>query len=149
MQASERSPRGKAGSPGPPCRCGRPRCNSTPAVAALQRLTPPVEPSGSQGTVQRIRPDRRWPSEIDPLTCPKCQEPMAVIAFIEAEDVIEKILKHLGLWELTPRPPPRSTKSQPLSTEPHIDYSDTQICPSDNGIHHPTLSQNNRYDLSW
>ena len=32
---------------------------------------------------------------------------MAVIAFIEAEDVIEKILKHLGLWELTPRPPPR------------------------------------------
>jgi hypothetical protein len=67
---------------------------------------------------------------------------MAVIAFIEAEDVLEKILKHLGLWELTPRPvcaclsrlrrrqmhrtgrpPPRSTKSQPLSTEPHIDYS--------------------------
>ncbi len=68
--------------------------------------------------------------EIDPLTCPKCHGPMAVIAFIEAEDVLEKILKHLGLWELTPRPvcvhrtgrpPPRSAKSQPLSTEPHID----------------------------
>jgi hypothetical protein len=43
--------------------------------------------------------------EIDPLTCPKCHGPTAVIAFIEAEDVIEKILKHLGLWELTPRPP--------------------------------------------
>ena len=35
--------------------------------------------------------------EIDPLTCPKCHGPMAVIAFIEAEDVIEKILKHLGI----------------------------------------------------
>ena len=48
---------------------------------------------------------------------------MAVSAFIEGEEVIKKILKHLGLWELTPRPPPRSAKSQPLSTEPHIDYS--------------------------
>jgi hypothetical protein len=28
--------------------------------------------------------------EIDPLTCPKCHGPMAVIAFIEAEDVIER-----------------------------------------------------------
>jgi hypothetical protein len=56
--------------------------------------------------------------EIDPLTCPKCHGPMAVIAFIEAEDVIEKILKHLGLWELTPRPPPRIAKAQPLCTEP-------------------------------
>jgi len=73
--------------------------------------------------------------EIDPLTCPKCHGPMAVIAFIEAEDVIEKILKHLGLWELTPRPPPRSVKSQPLSTERYIDYSDTQVCPSDNGFY--------------
>ena len=65
--------------------------------------------------------------------CPEpvegCQGPMAVIAFIEAEDVIEKILKHLGLWELTPRPPPRSAKSQPLSTEPHIDYSDWHRSP--------------------
>jgi len=73
--------------------------------------------------------------EIDPLTCPKSHGPMAVIAFIEAEDVIEKILKHLGLWELTPRPPPRSVKSQPLSTERYIDYSDTQVCPSDNGFY--------------
>jgi len=35
---------------------------------------------------------------------------MAIIAFIEAEDVIEKILKHLGLWEVKPRPPPRVPK---------------------------------------
>jgi hypothetical protein len=61
--------------------------------------------------------------EVDPLTCPKCHSRMAIIAFIEAEEVIEKILKHLGLWKLTSRPPPRMAKSQPLSSEPHIDYS--------------------------
>ena len=58
---------------------------------------------------------------------------MAIIAFIVAEDVIEKILKHLGLWEVKPRPvcvhrtgrpPSRMPKSPPLYTEPHIDYSD-------------------------
>ena len=57
--------------------------------------------------------------EIDPLTCPKCHGPMAVIAFIEAEDVIEKILKHLGLWELTPRPPPPIPKAQSQHTVHH------------------------------
>ena len=34
-----------------------------------------------------------------------------------------QVLKLLGVWEVKPRPPPRSAKSQPLSTEPHIDYS--------------------------
>jgi len=40
-------------------------------------------------------------------------------------------LKRLGLWEVNspyfprvkPRPPPRMAKTQPLYTEPHIDYS--------------------------
>jgi hypothetical protein len=75
--------------------------------------------------------------EIDPLTCPKCHGPMAIIAFIEAENVVEKILKHLGVCEVNPpyfrrvkprpvcvrrtgRPPPRIAKSQSLHTEPHI-----------------------------
>jgi hypothetical protein len=44
--------------------------------------------------------------EIDPLTCPKCQGPMRVIAFIGKGDAIKEIprggqaLKHLGLWEV-------------------------------------------------
>jgi len=33
--------------------------------------------------------------EVAPLTCPKCQGRMK-ISFIEDEEVIEKILKHLG-----------------------------------------------------
>jgi hypothetical protein len=52
---------------------------------------------------------------------------MRLIAVIDDQDVIKKILKHLGLWELTPRPPPRMGKAQPLSAEPDIDYSDSQV----------------------
>jgi hypothetical protein len=37
-----------------------------------------------------------------PLTCPKCSGKMKVISVIGDEDVIEKILKHLSLWEVNP-----------------------------------------------
>jgi hypothetical protein len=73
--------------------------------------------------------------EVDPLTCPKCHGPMRVISFIEDEDVIKKILKHLGLWEPRPRPPPRMVKPKPVNSEPWIDYSESQVPSSDNGIY--------------
>ncbi len=47
--------------------------------------------------------------EIDPLECPLCHGQMRVIAFIEPPQgaVIEKILRHCGLWQpSTPRAPP-------------------------------------------
>ena len=45
--------------------------------------------------------------EVDPLLCPECSGPMRIIAFIEEQEVIRKILKHLKLWEESePRPPP-------------------------------------------
>ena len=47
--------------------------------------------------------------EIDPLECPVCGGQMTVIAFIEPPQgaVIEKILRHCGLWQpSTPRAPP-------------------------------------------
>jgi hypothetical protein len=59
---------------------------------------------------------------------------MRVISFIEDQDVIKKILKHLGLWDVKPRPPPWMAKAQPLCTEPWIDYSDSQIPRSDDGL---------------
>jgi len=45
--------------------------------------------------------------EIDPLCCPKCQGQMKVIALIEPPqaDVIEKILRHCGLWHCSRAPP--------------------------------------------
>lgn len=41
--------------------------------------------------------------EVDPLTCPRCQGQMRIFAFIEDEEVIEKTLKHLGLWDIKVR----------------------------------------------
>jgi len=55
---------------------------------------------------------------------------MKVISVIENEDVIKKILKHLGLWpveslkverDVKARPPPRSEKSSGVM-EPFMDY---------------------------
>ena len=44
--------------------------------------------------------------EVDPLTCPKCQGHMCVIAFIEDDAVIRKVLVHLGLWDNRNHNPP-------------------------------------------
>jgi len=47
--------------------------------------------------------------EVDPLACPKCGGLMKVVAFIEPPqaEVIEKILRHCGLWQQpVSRPPP-------------------------------------------
>ena len=38
--------------------------------------------------------------QIDPLCCPKCQGPMKVIALIEDDALIKKILIHLGLFKI-------------------------------------------------
>jgi hypothetical protein len=50
------------------------------------------------------------------------------ISFIENEEVIKKILKHLGLWDLKSKPPPRAN-APPDNIEPHLDYSDSQLPP--------------------
>jgi uncharacterized protein YbaR (Trm112 family) len=38
--------------------------------------------------------------KIEPLACPECGGPMKVVAFLEPPqgEVIEKILRHCGLW---------------------------------------------------
>ncbi len=38
---------------------------------------------------------------MDPLSCPKCGAQMKIVAFIEGRQraVVEKILRHYGLWE--------------------------------------------------
>jgi len=68
--------------------------------------------------------------EIDPLACPRCGGQMKVVAFLEPPQgaVIEKILRHCGLWHpSTPRAPPPEDgwvydpdadwDSQPISSE--------------------------------
>ncbi len=45
--------------------------------------------------------------EVDPLVCPKCQGSMKIISFIDELDVIEKILRHLDLWDVRNHDPPQ------------------------------------------
>jgi len=52
--------------------------------------------------------------------------------FQEKGMVIKKILKHLGLWEVKARPPPRANAS-PLDV--HIDYSDSQVPPCEDYLY--------------
>jgi hypothetical protein len=49
---------------------------------------------------------------------------MRIISFIADEEVIEKILKHLALWDLKVRPPP---KAKAPSARISIDDSDSQV----------------------
>lgn len=41
-----------------------------------------------------------------PLLCVRCGGAMRIIAFIDQPDVIEKILRHLGLWPHPAHAPP-------------------------------------------
>jgi hypothetical protein len=44
--------------------------------------------------------------EADPLVCPRCSGPLKIISLIGDGPVIEKILRHLKLWDRQERPPP-------------------------------------------
>jgi len=108
------------------------------------RIPSILEPEGSSGEYRK-----NWARliqkiyEIDPLMCPKCQGRMRIIAFIEDDEVIKKILKHLGLpacashadrWEIKQRPPPKST-GPPKPPDYSIDYSVSQLPGSDNWLY--------------
>jgi putative transposase len=77
----------------------------------------PDKPSsqGDASAAASARCSRTWAMlikrvyEVDPLGCPRCGGRMKVIAFIEPPqgEVIEKILRHCGLWQASaPRAPP-------------------------------------------
>jgi len=63
--------------------------------------------------------------EVDPLICPKCQGSMKAISFIEEIEIIEMILRHLGLWDIRNHDPPPPTPV--YIPELIYDDSDTQI----------------------
>ncbi len=64
--------------------------------------------------------------KIDPLVCPKCSSPMKIVSFIEDNNIIKKILKHLNLWNIQNNSPPRPSKiTQNNDSEP--DYCGSQI----------------------
>lgn len=67
---------------------------------------------------RRKIPSRAWRElikkvwDVDPLLCPKCGGQMRLISLIEDAPVIEKILRHLDLWDGQARP----TERGPLPT---------------------------------
>ena len=64
----------------------------------------------------------------DPLVCPKCKGDMKIVAFIEEETVVKKILKHLNLWITGNHDPPPLSKTMGEDVFPDIpamDYIDS------------------------
>jgi hypothetical protein len=64
----------------------------------------------------RRLPSKKWRElikqvwEVDPFDCPRCGAEMKLIALIDDDEVIEKILRHLDLWPedcLSARAPPK------------------------------------------
>ena len=51
--------------------------------------------------------------EVDPLLC-RCGREMRIVSIIDRPDVIERILRHLGMWP----PPRRPPKARPLRSGP-------------------------------
>jgi len=67
--------------------------------------------------------------EADPLLCPKCSREMRIVTFIAERKVIERILRHLGLWSqgvrISPaRAPPEIVDRviEPWLDDPFPDY---------------------------
>jgi len=92
---------------------------------------------------------------VAPLKCPKralsfvegCGGMMKIISFIDQDEIIERILKHCGLWKdplrsresearPQPRPPPEICMKIPSSEDPLPDYTPPQ---ADSRIFHHTI----------
>jgi hypothetical protein len=67
-----------------------------------------------------------------PLVCPRCSGPLKIISLIGDAPVIQKILRHLKLWDRPERPPPQSARR---SVE-----SDVKIADFDEAAHVLTLT---------
>ena len=107
------------------------------AAQAAAAEQPDASPSGDAARVPvPSRCSRTWAMlikrvyEVDALACPQCGGQMKVITFIEPPqgDVIEKILRHCGLWHpSSPRAPPAG---ESWVHDPD-DASDSQTASSD------------------
>jgi hypothetical protein len=115
---------------------------------AVTSLPPPDGREGWQVDVSDYLP-RRIPSakwrelikkvyEADPLLCPKCSHEMRIVSLIDAPDVIERILRHLGLWQEGVRvhagaDPPARTIIEPWMDDPFPDYDTEPVMMYANG----------------
>ena len=96
----------------------------------------------SKHQTRRI-PSKKWRDlikkvwEADPMICPTCQQEMRIVSLIDERDVIEKMLKCLGLWEQGVRvesnrhsgadPPGGEWVYEPVDHEPFPDYDSEPV----------------------
>ena len=116
--------------------------------AAAEERT--VEPPGSDIEIidvsehrPRRPPSPKWRElikkvwEADPLLCPTCGREMRIVSLIDEREVIERILRHLGLWEEPvpfhpARGPPAGEGAVDLfPSDPFPDYSADPIMDYD------------------
>jgi hypothetical protein len=77
-----------------------------------------------RGLIQKIY-------EVDPLVCPKCGGIMRILSFIQDQEVIKAILKHLGLWFVKLGPIPKA----PAPPAGYIVDHFSQIPMNDDHLH--------------
>ena len=110
------------------------------AVSAAAAQTEPSSPPAS-------RCSRTWAMlikrvyEVDPLACPQCGGVMKVVAFIEPPqaEVIEKILRHCGLWQ------DRPSSRAPPDVDELAQSLDTCYAGSQAGVPQPVQAQEPTY----
>jgi len=68
---------------------------------------------------------------VNPLLCTKCSGSMRIISLIDDAEIIRKILKHLDLWDVKRRPPPRANGPP---TESFIIYDESSSPCADDYI---------------
>jgi hypothetical protein len=51
---------------------------------------------------------------------------MRIIAWIDQKEIVKKILKHVGLWEVKSRPPPRANSPPSISVTDYADIQSTE-----------------------
>ena len=81
-------------------------------------------------------PSHLW--EAANILRPKCSREMRIVALIDEREVIEKILRHLGLWEEgvrvhTGTDPPSETTVEPWLHDPFADYDTEPVIMYANG----------------
>jgi hypothetical protein len=67
--------------------------------------------------------------EADPLVCPRCSGPLKIISLIGDAPVIEKILRHLKLWDPPQRPPPPAAVPSIHYDEPTVEPHEVDQWP--------------------
>ena len=71
--------------------------------------------------------------EADPLVCPRCSGPLKIISLIGDGPVIEKILRHLKLWNRPERPPPPAPERSIQYDQEIADFDEAGQWPGPTG----------------